>query len=162
LIDNSTNQIVTLLRGATFNGFRIDGGVWSLQFDKTATADRFYLLGQELLAQSPDKVMRVLEQQRSAFPSATDFEDATLAFLLSMARGRSVVDLTVNENADLPLEFPDGVVVRVSGEIPVVDWMWCISEFDNDPYRSSALFACIAPGQIEVPVKGFRAPDRLQ
>ena len=160
--ESSAIDITGLLDGAILSAYRLDGGVWSIRFEPKAFTEDVFVLAQELEPLSPEDVLEDLAGLRASFPRASDFEDTATAFLLSAARGQSVTDIEVNEASDVFLSFPDDVVFRISGDVPIVDWMWCISEFDTDPYRKAAVFACFAPGVIERPTFRHHADGKLE
>lgn len=122
-------------------GFEV-GDCWCLRF-----AD-WYLLSQEIASSKEGSISLAIKTAEPEILNCVDaYQVAQSAIVASIMR-REISDISLDKDANLTLMFDGKIDVIFLSDVDIVDWQWCVSKSDRDPYHTQSEVACFWAGEV--------------
>ncbi len=130
------------LKGTFISRFSL-GDTWSLNLGD------YWLSAQSLISQDETFINEWLSSNYQPFGKAIDKENVSKCAILAAYMRKEIVGLNLNDACSLIIDFGDNGKLVLPTNTETVDWQWCLSEADSDPYQDY-IIACFWEGEIEI------------
>lgn len=141
-VSEANQRLETLVTAAHITGFET-GDVWTLKLNNS-----WRITFHSMSCTQEGPINQALRAVDAGMFDCSDPEDISRATLLAAVTRRTILEASVDRDANLTLCFEGDVTITLRSDTQVVDWQWCVTKHAADPYAAEAELACFVRSEV--------------